>query len=70
VPRFEDLNARHHALREERRRREMGHSLERAHDLPSFGELGAALSASLDVRNQRRYAESGLAVEKLIDFVW
>ena len=48
----------------------MGHSLERTHDLPSFSEFGAALRASLDVRDQRRNAESGLAVEKLIDFVW
>jgi hypothetical protein len=48
----------------------MGYSLERAHDLASFGQFGAAGRAGLHVRDQRRNAESGLAVEKLIDFVW
>ena len=43
--------------------------LERGHDLPGLGELRTTLVASLDVRDQRRDAESGLAVEQLIDFV-
>jgi hypothetical protein len=63
VPRLENLNTRHHSLSKERRRREMGHPLERAHYPPSFGEFGATVGAGLDVRDQRRNAESGLAVE-------
>jgi hypothetical protein len=44
-------------------------SLESAHQLPGLGQFGSAFSATLDVRMQRREAESGLAVEELIDFV-
>jgi hypothetical protein len=43
--------------------------LESADHLSSFGQLGSTFSALLDVRMQRREAESGLAVEELIDFV-
>jgi hypothetical protein len=43
--------------------------LESAHHLSSVGQLGSTFSALLDVRMQRREAESGLAVEELIDFV-
>jgi hypothetical protein len=48
----------------------MGHALEGVHHLPGFGQFGAALRAALDVRDERRDAESGLAVQELIDFVW
>jgi hypothetical protein len=48
----------------------MRHSLERVYDLSSLSQLRPAFGAGLHVRDQRRNAESGLAVEKLIDFVW
>jgi hypothetical protein len=48
----------------------MGQPLERAHDASRFVELGAAARALLDVRHERREAESGFAVEELVDFVW
>jgi hypothetical protein len=47
----------------------MWQSLECAHYLSSLGQLGSALSTMLDVRLQRREADSGLPVEDLIDFV-
>ena len=47
----------------------MRQSLERAHYLSGLSQLGATFGTALDVRMQRREAESGLAVEELIDFV-
>jgi hypothetical protein len=44
--------------------------LESVHDLSSRGQLSSTGNAMLDMRMQRREAESGLAVQKLIDFVW
>jgi len=44
-------------------------SLERVHHQSSFGQLGSAFSTVIDVRLQRREAESGLTVEELVDFV-
>jgi len=70
VPRLEYLNLRHHAVSEDRRWGKMGEPLERAHHLPSFGQLGATLRAVLDVRNQGGDAESGFAIQELVDFVW
>jgi hypothetical protein len=47
----------------------MGEPLERAHHLPSLGQLGATLRAVLDVRNKGGDAESGFAIQELVDFV-
>jgi hypothetical protein len=69
VPRLEYLNLRHHPISEERGRRKMGEPLERAHHLPSLRQLGATLRAVLDVRNKGGDAESGFAVQELVDFV-
>jgi len=69
VPRFEYLNLRHDAVSEDRRRGKMREPLERAHHLPSFGQLGATFRAVLDVRNKGGDAESGFAVQELVDFV-
>jgi hypothetical protein len=69
VPRLEYLNLRHDAIGEPRRRRQVREMLESAHHLPSLEQLGPANGACLDVRRQRRDAESGLAVQELIDFV-
>jgi hypothetical protein len=48
----------------------VGQPLEGAHYVPGLGQLGATFGAHIDVRLQRRDAESGLTVEQLIDFVW
>jgi hypothetical protein len=48
----------------------MRHSFKRVYDLSSLSQFCPAFGAGLHVRGQRRNAESGLAVEKLIDFVW
>jgi hypothetical protein len=48
----------------------MRQPLEGAHHAPCVVELRATTRALFDVRHERREAESGLAVEKLIDFVW
>jgi hypothetical protein len=48
----------------------MGQALEGVHDLPGLGKLGSTRGAAFDVRHERSNAESGLAVEELIDFVW
>jgi len=45
-------------------------ALERADHLPSFSQVGATFLAVLDVREERGDAESGLAVQELVDFVW
>jgi len=48
----------------------MRQTLERADQLPSRGQLGATLRAVFDVRQERGDAESGLAVQELVDLVW
>jgi hypothetical protein len=70
VPWLEHLHLRHHAVGEQWRGREVRQALERVDDLPRLSELGAALGAGLDVRQERGDAESGLAVQELVDFVW
>jgi hypothetical protein len=47
----------------------MWQALERAHHLPSLGQLGTTLRAVLDMRHERSDAESGFAVQELVDFV-
>jgi len=70
VPRFEHLDLRHHALPEERGRHKVGQALERANHLPSFSQFGATFLTVLDVREEWGDAESGFAVQELVDFVW
>ncbi|HEX5072230.1 MAG TPA: hypothetical protein VFW03_03450 [Gemmatimonadaceae bacterium] len=70
MPGLEDLDLRHHPVSEQRGWRKMWHALERAYHLPSVGQFGATRCAVLDVRQERSDAESGLAVQELIDFVW
>jgi hypothetical protein len=48
----------------------VGHPFEGADDLAGLSQLVTTKGTLLDVRKQRRDAESGLAVEQLIDFVW
>jgi hypothetical protein len=48
----------------------VGQPLEGAHHLPGLCQFGATRGARIDMRLQRRDAESGLTVEQLIDFVW
>ena len=48
----------------------MWHALEGANHLPSFGQIGTTRRAIFDVRQERSDAESGLAVQELVDFVW
>jgi hypothetical protein len=48
----------------------MWHALERVDHLPSVRQSGTTLWAVLDVRHERSDAESGFAVQELIDFVW
>jgi hypothetical protein len=48
----------------------MRQALEAGHQLSGLGQLGATLGAALDVRHERRDAESGFAVQELVDFVW
>jgi len=70
MPRLEDLDLGHDAVGKQRRRGQVGQPLEGTHHLPGLGQLGATHGARIDVRLQRRDAESGLTVEQLIDFVW
>jgi hypothetical protein len=48
----------------------MWHALEGANNLPSIGQFGTTPWAVFDVREERSDAESGLAVQELVDFVW
>jgi hypothetical protein len=48
----------------------MRQPLEGAHHSPRVVELRATTRTLFDVRHERREAESGFAVEELIDFVW
>jgi len=48
----------------------MWHALEGAYHLPSIGQIGTTLRAVLDVCQERSDAESGFAVQELVDFVW
>jgi len=70
VPRLEYLDLRHHPVSEQRGWRKMWHALERVDHLPSVRQFGTTLWAVLDVRQERSDAESGFAVQELVDFVW
>ena len=69
MPGLEDLDLRHDAFGEQRRRREVRQPLEGAHDLARLRELGPTFRACLDVRLERGDAESGFAIQELVDFV-
>ena len=70
VPRHEQLHARHHAIREQRRRRDVRQMLELPDERSRAFQLVAARGAAPDVRLERRRSESDLAVEQQVDLFW
>jgi hypothetical protein len=70
VRRLEHLDAGHHPLGEEGRRRHVRQRLELRRHRARLLELGPALGAASHVRPQGRHAEAHLAVEEKVDLVW
>jgi hypothetical protein len=66
---LENLDLRHDAIGEQRRRRQVRHLLERVHDLECLVDPGAALRALARVGAKRGDAEADVAVHEQIDFV-
>ena len=70
VPGLEDLDLRHHPVAEQRGWREMWQRSSALTTCRASASSARHFGATLDVRHERSDAESGLAVEELIDFVW
>jgi hypothetical protein len=70
VPGHEQLHARHDAIREERRGRDVRQMLELPDERARALQLPAANGAVPNVRLERRRSESDLTVEQQVDLFW